>query len=465
MDDPHQLLDDLIRRNLSSGMPDADRPARYSDDTLALGFTERHGSDLRYVAVWGRWLIWNGRRWASDETQRAVELAREVGREASIEVLAGKGSMRLAASVASAKTIGAIERLARADHRHAATVDEWDRDPWLVNTPDETIDLRTGKGRAHHRDDRITKMTTVAPGGACPLWLSVLDRIFKGDAELIAFVQRMFGYTLTGSIRDHALFFLHGSGGNGKGVLLNTWSSILGDYAVTAAMETFTASQGERHPTDLAMLRGARVVMAQETEEGQRWAEARIKALTGGDPISVRFMRQDFFTFTPNFKLVIAGNHKPSLRSVDEAVKRRFNLIPFTETIPEAERDPKLAEKLREEWPGILAWGIAGCLEWQRIGLAPPPSVRAATENYLSDEDTIGQFLIERCALGDATVSTEVKLLFAALTEWSGAAGEGAMSVKRFSQALANRGLHRGKHHTTRRAVFEGVRLLSGMAP
>lgn len=349
MDDPHQLLDDLIRRNLPSGMPDADRPARYSDDTLALRFTDRHGGDLRYVAVWGRWLIWNGRRWASDETQRAVELAREVGREASIEVLAGKGSMRLAASVASAKTIGAIERLARADHRHAATVDEWDRDHWLVNTPDETIDLRTGKGRAHHRDDRITKMTTVAPGGACPLWLSVLDRIFKGDAELIAFVQRMFGYTLTGSIRDHALFFLHGSGGNGKGVLLNTWSSILGDYAATAAMETFTASQGERHPTDLAMLGGARVVMAQETEEGQRWAEARIKALTGGDPISARFMRQDFFTFTPNFKLVIAGNHKPSLRSVDEAVKRRFNLIPFTETIPEAECDPKLAEKLREE--------------------------------------------------------------------------------------------------------------------
>jgi putative DNA primase/helicase len=308
-------------------------------------------------------------------------------------------------------------------------------------------------------------MTMVAPGGACPLWLSVLDRIFKGDAELIAFVQRMFGYTLTGSIRDHALFFLHGSGGNGKGVLLNTWSSILGDYAVTAAMETFTASQGERHPTDLAMLRGARVVMAQETEEGQRWAEARIKALTGGDPISARFMRQDFFTFTPNFKLVIAGNHKPSLRSVDEAVKRRFNLIPFTETIPESERDPKLAERLREEWPGILAWGIVGCLEWQRIGLAPPPSVRAATENYLSDEDTIGQFLIERCALGDSTASTEVKLLFAAWTEWSGAAGEGAMSVKRFSQALANRGLHRGKHHTTRRAVFEGVRLLSSMAP
>ncbi len=159
-----------IRRNLPSGMPDADRPARYSDDMLALGFTERHGSDLRSVAVWGRWLIWNGRRWASDATQRAVELARDVGREASIDVLAGQGSMRLAASAASAKTIGAIERLARADHRHAATVDEWDRDRWLVNTPDTTIDLRTGKGRAHDRDDRITKTTAVAPGGA---WLRI----------------------------------------------------------------------------------------------------------------------------------------------------------------------------------------------------------------------------------------------------------------------------------------------------
>jgi putative DNA primase/helicase len=457
MDDPHRLLDALLARPLPEGVASEDRPSGYSDDALALRFTERHGADLRYVATWGRWLIWDGRRWGQDETHRALDLARLIGRDASLEILSRKGPPRLAATVTSAKTIAAIERLARADRRHASTTDAWDVDPWLLNTPGGTVHLHTGDLRPNAREDQITRITTATPGGDCPLWFAVLNRIFKGDIGLIAFVQRMFGYTLTGSIRDHALFFLHGSGGNGKGVLLNTW---LGDYATTAAMETFTASQGERHPTDLAMLRGARVVMAQETEEGQRWAEARIKALTGGDPISARFMRQDFFTFTPCFKLVIAGNHKPSLRSVDEAVKRRFNLIPFTETIPESERDPALPEKLKQEWPGILAWGIAGCLEWQRIGLAPPPSVKAATETYLSDEDTIGQFLIERCGTNDPGAATEVKHLFAAWTEWSGAAGEGAMSVKRFSQALANRGFHRAKHQSTRRAVFVGVRLL-----
>jgi putative DNA primase/helicase len=176
-------------------------------------------------------------------------------------------------------------------------------------------------------------------------------------------------------------------------------------------------------------------------------------------------MRQDFFTFTPAFKLMIAGNHKPSLRSVDEAVKRRFNLVPFTVTIPKAERDPKLPEKLVAEWPGILAWAIEGCLEWQHIGLSPPPAVQAATASYLADEDTIGLFLAERCATDDPNASTEVKDLFAAWTEWSARAGEFTGSIKRFSTALAARGLQRGHDPITRRAVIHGVRLIDRASP
>lgn len=442
-----------------------DRPAAYSADALALRFTGRHEHELRFVNLWGRWLIWNGRRWEIDETQRALDLARHVGREASAEIIDAKGPAKLAASVASAKTVAAIERLARADRRHASVTDEWDADPWLLNTPGGTVDLQTGKLRAHARADRISKITAVAPGGECRTWLAFLDRVFAGDQALIAFARRMLGYSLTGSIRDHALLFLYGTGGNGKGVFLNTWTAILGDYAKVAAMETFTASHGDRHPTDLAMLRGARAVIAQETEEGQRWAESRIKALTGGDPISARFMRQDFFTFTPAFKLMIAGNHKPSLRSVDEAVKRRFNLVPFTVTIPKAERDPNLPEKLVAEWPGILAWAIEGCLEWQHIGLSPPPAVQAATASYLADEDTIGLFLAERCATDDPNASTEVKDLFAAWTEWSARAGEFTGSIKRFSTALAARGLQRGHDPITRRAVIHGVRLIDRPSP
>src|SRR4029077_2383546 len=222
----------------------------------------------------------------------------------------------------------------------------------------------------HDPELYLTKITAVAPGdGECPLWLKFIARVTGGNYDLQMFLQRIAGYSLTGDTSEHALFFLYGTGRNGKGVFLNTLSAILADYAAVAPMETFIATQGERHPTDLAGLRGARLVSAQETEEGRRWAESKIKALTGGDPITARFMRQDFFTFEPQFKLLIAGNHKPGLRTVDEAIPRRFYLIPFTVTIPAEERDPGLLEKLKTEWPGILHWMIEGCLSWQQRGL------------------------------------------------------------------------------------------------
>ena len=230
-------------------------------------FTRRHEDNLRFVNLWGRWFICaptepaaplrNRQRWLADETLRAFDLARAIAREASAEIVDGKGSPRLASTVASTKTVAAIERLARADRRHASGTEDWDADPWLLNTPGGTVDLRTGTLRAHSRADLITKMTAVAPNGRCRLWLAFLDRVFDGNQELVAFNKRMAGYCLTGSIREHALFFLYGTGGNGKGVLLNTLHSILGDYAGIAAMENFTASKkGDRHPTDLAMLRG-----------------------------------------------------------------------------------------------------------------------------------------------------------------------------------------------------------------
>ena len=210
-----------------------------------------------------------------------------------------------------------------------------------------------------------------------------LDEITDGDTELQSFLQRVFGYSLTGSTREHALFFGYGTGRNGKSVLIDTVSGIANDYHIVAPIETFTASGHERHPTDLAGLRGARLVTAIETEEGRRWAESRIKALTGGDKISARFMRQDFFQYKPQFKLVIAANHKPSLRSVDEAIRSRFNLIPFLVTIPLDQRDLQLGETLKAEWSGILQWMIDGCVSWQELGLAPPKSVTDATTAYL----------------------------------------------------------------------------------
>src|SRR4051794_373979 len=191
--------------------------------------------------------------------------------------------------------------------------------------------------------------------------------------------------------------FGYGTGANGKGTFLNTLSGLLAGYAAVAPMDAFTASATDRHTTDLAMLRGARLVTAQETEEGRRWAESRVKAMTGGDPITARFMRQDFFTFSPQFKLLIAGNHRPGLRNVDEAIRRRFNMLPFAVKIPANEREKALPEKLKAEWPGILAWAIQGCLDWQKEGLSPPLAVLEATEEYLVSEDALGTWLAECC--------------------------------------------------------------------
>jgi putative DNA primase/helicase len=395
----HTEAEALRQRHRAALLEVADaRPPDFSDEALALRFSEKHDAETRYVAASGKWLQWNGMRWEFDETMRAFNMARTICRIASNEI----EKPALARTVASAKTVAAIVSLARADRRHAATVEQWDTDPWLLNTPGGIVDLRTGKLLPHDRARYMTKIAAVAPGGDCPRWRNVLAEITVGNDGLAKFLQRVVGYGLTGITREHALFFGYGTGSNGKGVFLNTVAAVLGDYAAVAPMETFMASFSERHPTDLAGLRGARFVTAQEIEEGQRWAESKIKALTGGDPIAARFMRQDFFTFTPQFKLLIAGNHKPSLRTVDAAIRRRLFLIPFTITIPSGKQDKQLAEKLKAEWPGILQWAINGCLEWQQVGLAPPACVTIATEAYLEAEDSVTQWLHECSTIGDS---------------------------------------------------------------
>ena len=429
-----------------------DRPPEFTDEALALRFTELHKESLRYVASWGRWLIWDGKVWQFDETLQAFDLSRGVCRKASSEC----NEERVAAAVASAKAVAAVERLAKADRHHAAIADQWDADPWLLNTPSGVVDLRTGEIRDHRLDDYMTKITAVAPAGECPLWRSFLHRITKADTELQAFLQRFAGYCLTGITREHAMAFGYGTGANGKGTFLNTISGLLASYAAVAPMDAFTASPTDRHATELAMLRGARLVTAQETEDGRRWAESRVKALTGGDPITARFMRQDFFTYQPQFKLFVAGNHKPGLRRVDEAIRRRLNLVPFTVTIPPAERDTGLPDKLKAEWSGILQWVIEGCLEWQAKGLAPPAAVLVATDNYLQAEDAISNWIRERCKRIEYG-GTQSSRLYSDWCIWSKAAGEDPGSQKRFSQALEDKGYV--KDPKARHATFIGIAL------
>jgi putative DNA primase/helicase len=413
------------------------RPPAYSDEALALRFAERHTGERRYVASFAKWLLYDGMRWRIDDTLETQELVRQICREAAAECK----KRGLALSLASAGTVAAVDRLARSDRRLAAEAEQWDRDHWSLNTPGGVVELRTGNVRPHHADDFMTKLAGAAPDFSCPIptWLGFLDRVCGRDAELIAFLQRVAGYVLTGSTSEHALFFLYGTGANGKSTFLNALTACLGDYHKTAPIETFTATNADRHPTDLAGLRGARLVTAVETEEGRRWAESKIKSLTGGDRIAARFMRQDFFEFTPIFKLLVAGNHKPGLRSVDEAIRRRFHLVPFTVTIPPEERDETLGERLKAELPGILAWTIAGCLEWQRQRLAPPPVVQDATAAYLEAEDALAAWIEDE---GEHEPDTweGTHALFKSWKSWCDRTGEHAGSLKKFSQRLEDRG-------------------------
>ena len=429
---------------IAEPVTDDDLSPEFSEDALALEFSGRHGHELRFVAQWGAWLMWDGCRWRPEKTLRTFDLARAVARDFANAAGTKDGSPK---KIASAATVAAIERLARSDRRHAATVDIWDTDPWLLNTPSGMVDLRTGKTLPHDPGRYITKITAASPGGDCPRWRQFLGEITGGSDELADFLQRVAGYALTGSTKEHALFFFYGTGGNGKGVYCNALSAILADYAAVAPMETFIATQGERHPTDLAGLRGARLVTSQETEEGRRWAESKVKALTGGDPISARFMRQDFFTFQPAFKLVIAGNHKPGLRGVDEAIRRRFHLVPFTVTIANPDRD--LPERLKAEWPGILRWAIDGCLAWQRIGLSPPAIVREATDTYLGEEDAIARWVDECCVTGRQHWCAGADL-WPSWQRWATAANEPVGSRKRFGMALESHGYTAGKSQEVR---------------
>jgi putative DNA primase/helicase len=420
----------------SGDEPQTDLAPAFSEEAIAIDFANRHAKDLRYVARWNQWFCWDGTCWREDQTRKVFSIARGLCRELALTVNKPNESKR----VASAKTRAAVVSLAGEDYRLAATTDQWDADPWLLNTPDGAIDLRTGKMRQHRVEDYATKQTAVAPAGDCPQWKEFMGRITGGDEALQRFLQRWCGYALTGSTREHAMGFGFGVGANGKSVFTNTITGVLADYATTAPIETFTVTNTEQHPTELARLRGARLVVATETEEGRRWAESKIKMLTGGDRTAARFMRQDFFEFTPQFKLWIVGNHKPGLRSVNEAIRRRFLLVPFDVVIPPAERDADLAGKLKDEWPGILQWMVDGALAWQRDGLAAPAAVANATEAYLEGEDAIALWL-EECTVPDVDAWANSSDLFRSWKEWSEAAGEYTGNQRRFSQNLETKGL------------------------
>jgi len=414
-----------------------------SEDTVALRFTAEYGDRARFDHDVGKWFDWTGDHWRLDATGIVTDRCRRLAREMTEGLEA-----RLCRQARRAIFVSGVERLARHDPAHAVQQDGWDTDPFLLGCPDATVDLKTGKVLSPDARDLITKRCAVAPSDRqdCPRWIAFLAETAGDDPPMTRFLQQVCGYCLTGSTQEHALFFFYGPGGNGKSVFLNTICRIAGDYATVAAMDTFTASQHDRHSTELAMLRGARIVTASETEEGRPWAESRIKALTGGDPITARFMRQDNFTFRPEFKLLIAGNHKPVLRNVDDAARRRFNIIPFTRK-PRTP-DPELESKLRAEWPGILRWMIDGAIDWQVNGLVRPDAVVVETNAYFETQDTFGQWLEDECTIetGNTYRWEPAADLFQAWKTYADARGEAPGTQKAFGDRMASRGFESSRH-------------------
>lgn len=405
-----------------------------SEDGLALKFSSETMEDWRYVSVWNQWLQWKIYRWEKESTLKIYDLARDVSRRIYADAVE-KGVTR--------KTVVAIERLARADRRHAATDDQWDKNIWLLNTPIGIIDLHTGKLSPSNRNEYMIKSTFASPVDTdCPLWHEFLRTVTNNDDDLAQYLARVAGYALTGSTKEQSIFFIHGPGANGKGIFLDTLAHIMGDYSIGAPMDMFLDCKNDRHPTDVAGLRGARLVTASEIDKNRRWAEAKIKDLTGGAPITARFMRQDNFTFIPQFTLLLAGNNKPVIRDVDEAIKRRMHLIPFTVTIPPERRDRNFAEKLWEERDGILQWAIEGCLDWQRSGLRPPDCVVNATEQYLTAEDTVGRWIEDAC-INAVNSNTKIASLYASWKQWAEANGEYIGNIRKLADDLTKRGYKR----------------------
>ena len=430
------------------------RPDQVGESDLSATFCRLLSDRLRYVKAWGRWLEYDAGCWEGEETQIGLHLADELCREVVARHLGGTKTSALK----TAKIRASVLQIAGADRRIAARARQWDRDPWLLCAATGVVDLRTGDLIPHRADYYMTKRTTVAPNRkmAAPRWYRFLNEITFGDRALQAYLRRLAGYCLTGDVREQHLTFLYGEGANGKGTFVRMLQLVAGSYHKTSPIEVFMKRRNEAHLTELANLQGARVVTSQEVEEGETWSQKRVKALTGGDTISARFMRGDLFEFEPTHKLLIAANQKPRFSSVDHAIRRRLHLVPFLAKFEGLAKDDRLEDKLRAEAPAILSWAIEGCLEWQSDGLAPPESVRAATREYLDAEDLEKQWIDEQC-VRDPAAETPLSALFASWVSFSSSRHGRQGRDRDLSDRLQREGFHKRK--TMHGAVFSGIRL------
>lgn len=442
------------------------KPARYNRTDLgnAERLVDAHGSRFRYATGLG-WLVYDGTRWARDPEETVMRrLAQQTVRAiypelATIEDKDEREALfRHAQQSERSARIAAMVDMARSIEGVAVPQSLFDADPWLFNCPNGTLNLRTGELHPHRPADLLTKLAGAPfePAAVAPRWAAFLARVMGDNRALTDYLARVAGYSLTALTGEECLWVLYGTGRNGKSKFLEALALVMGDYAATTGVETLLHQEhGRSIPNDVAALAGARFVSTAEPDAGGRLDEAQVKRLTGGDGVSARFLRQEFFTFRPAFKLLLAANHKPTIRGTDEGIWSRVNLVPFTVTIPAGERDKGLLERFRAEAAGILAWAVRGCLEWQRIGLAHPPEVKAATEAYRDEMDVLGPFLAECCTVHPNGMARSGEL-YKAYADWTEKSGEKPLSQRAFTLRLSERGIRsvKGAH---------GVRMLAGV--
>lgn len=424
----------------------------FDDTGNAQRFTDLFGEQVRYCYTDKRWLYYDGRKWCTDMTGTVRRLADKavacMAAEAKVyeQTDAEEGTEMSKAFEKHMKTSRSNKSknamLSEVMHHVPILPSQMDRYKAALNTPAGVINLKDGTMEPHNYADYLTKMTTVeySENADCPKWLAFLDDIFGGDKDLIRYVQKAVGYSLTGATSEQCAFFLFGTGRNGKSTFLDIIRDIFGDYAANIQPETIMArsNQSSAINSDIARLKGARLVTSVEPNEGVRINEGLLKQLTGDDVVTARKLYGDEFEFKPEFKLWMATNHKPVIRGTDTGIWRRIHMIPFTAAISEEKADKKLKYKLAAEMTGIFRWAVEGCLMWQKEGLKMPRAVLESVREYRREMDVISAFIEDRCTVGKG-LSVQSSQLYAAYLDWANHGNEYTMSNTKFSLEISKR--------------------------
>jgi putative DNA primase/helicase len=453
-----------VREWLGSQRENNESAPHHTDLGNARRLVAEFGRNLHFCYELGKWLVWDGEIWDTDNSGIVDHFAKDTVRNIYLEAGGATNdgdrsslSKHALKSEAEAR-LRSMVNLARSEPDIPVKISQLDADPWLLNCRNGTIDLRTGKLLPHHPENLCTKIIPVAydPHAKCSTWISFLRRVMEENPDLIKFLQRAIGYALTGVTSEQLLFFLYGTGANGKSTFIETVRQLLGDYSQQADFDTFVTKKNDGPRNDLARLKGARLVAAVEAAQGRYLAEHVIKQVTDGDTITARFLYHEYFDFVPQFKLFLVANHKPVIVGTDEAIWRRIRLVPFDVRIPDEERDKQLLDKLRSELPGILAWAVRGCLKWQADGLGEPEAVSAATADYRREMDVMADFIEERCVRGEHETA-DAGMLYDVFKDWAEKNGEEVLTQKKFGTQLRERGLEAARKRGHR--CWVGLRL------